>query len=60
METEERAGGPMTRPTWDSSHGVVGRAHSSTITRPDTITDAMMCYQTGVWHGCPLRGSISS
>jgi hypothetical protein len=24
------------------------------------IADAMLCLQTGAWHGCPLRGSTSS
>lgn len=28
--------------------------------KPDTITDAMLCLQTGAWHGCPLRGPTSS
>ena len=28
--------------------------------RPDTITDAMMCLQTGAQHGCPLKGPTSS
>ena len=27
---------------------------------PDIITDAMLCLQTGAWHGCPVRGSTSS
>ena len=27
---------------------------------PDTITDTMLCLQTGALHGCPLRGSTSS
>jgi hypothetical protein len=42
----------MMGPTWDSSHG--------RTPRPDTITDAMLCLQTGAWHGCSQRGPTSS
>ena len=37
----------LTGPTWAPSHG--------RTPRPDTITDAMMCLQTGAWHDCSLR-----
>jgi hypothetical protein len=40
----------MTGPTWNPSHGGA----------PNPDTDAMMCSQTGAWHGCPLRGPTSS
>ena len=41
----------MTGPTWDLSYGQAPN--------PDTITDAMLCLQTGAQHGCPLSGSTS-
>ena len=28
--------------------------------RPDPIPDAMKCFQTGTYYGCPLRGPISN
>jgi hypothetical protein len=40
-------------PPCDPSHGGGGTL------RPDS-TEAMMCLQTGAWHGCPLRGPTSS
>jgi hypothetical protein len=43
---------PVNSPTWDLSHGQAPN--------PDTITDAMLCLQTGASHICPLRYSTSS
>ena len=54
-ETGEKSRGPgewieicsrPTFPTWDPSH--------VQTPNPDTIADAKMCLQTGVWHGCHL------
>ena len=44
----------MTGPIWDPCHGGTPR--------PNTITDAMMCLQTGkrVWYDCPLRDPTNS
>jgi hypothetical protein len=42
----------MTGPTWDPSHG--------STNSPDIITDAVMCIETGAWHGCLLRGPTSN
>jgi hypothetical protein len=53
---ESRKGGPVIGPTWDQTHSGVVRG----APKPNTITDAIMCLQTGAWHGCPLRGPISS
>ena len=39
MERNCRNGSPVTSPTWDPSQGE--------ISRRDTITDAMVCLQTG-------------
>jgi hypothetical protein len=36
------------------------RSMSWVDTRLDAITDAMVCLQTGVQHGCPLRGPTSN
>jgi hypothetical protein len=49
-------GNPMTGPTWDLAHG--GQVWGAP--RPDTTTDAMLCLQTGAWHGSPLRDPSSS
>ena len=38
--------------TWDPSQG--------NAPRPDTITDSMVCLQTGAQHCCPMRGPTSS
>jgi hypothetical protein len=51
-EETEGKGGPVTSLTWDPSQGEASR--------PDTITDSMVCLQTGAYHGCPLRGPTSS
>lgn len=53
-ETKGKAVHPMTSPTCDPSHG--GALRPDTITDADTIADGVMCLQTGVWHGCPMRG----
>ena len=37
----------MTSPTWDPSQGEAPR--------PDTITDAMVCLQTGTYHDCSTK-----
>ena len=47
-------GGPMTNPTWDPFREGGGGAPIS-----DTVTDAMICLQTGDYHGCPQRGPPS-
>ena len=39
----------MTGPALDPSH--------VQAPIPDTINDILLCFQTGVWHGCPLRAS---
>jgi hypothetical protein len=43
----------MTSPTCDPSH-------REETPRPDTITDAMLCFETETLLGSPLRGSNSS
>jgi hypothetical protein len=47
-----RNGQPVTGSTWDPSYGWAAIL--------DTITDAMLCFQIGAYHGCPPRGSTSS
>ena len=47
-----RNDGPMTCPTWEPFHGWAPN--------PDTITDAMLCWQTGACLSCPLSGSTNS
>jgi hypothetical protein len=42
----------MTNPIEDPSN-----MHTS---NPGTITDVILDFQTGAWHGCPLRGSTST
>jgi hypothetical protein len=44
----------MTNPTWDPFREGGGGAPIS-----DTVTDAMICLQTGDYHGCPQRGPPS-
>jgi hypothetical protein len=45
-------GGPVTGPNWGPAQGEAPK--------PDTITDAMVCLQTGAQHDCTLRGPTSS
>ena len=40
-------GGLVTGPAWDPSQGEASRS--------DTITDAMVCLQTGAYHGFPQK-----
>jgi hypothetical protein len=42
----------VTGPKWDSAQGEVPR--------PDTITDAMVCSQTAVYHDCSQKCPTSS
>ena len=37
----------MTGPKWDPAQGEASR--------PDTITDAMVCSQKWAYHDCPLK-----
>jgi hypothetical protein len=52
MEKTLRKGGLVTDSTWDLAQ--------REAPRPDTITDAMVCLQTGAHHVCPLRVPTSS
>ena len=49
---DQEKDGPVTGPTWDPAQGV--------CLRPDTITGAIVCLQSGALHGYPLRGPSSS
>jgi hypothetical protein len=40
---------PSDQATFDPSHAC--------RPNPEPITDAILCLQTGAWHGCPLRVS---
>jgi hypothetical protein len=41
----------MTGPNWDPAQGEAQR--------PDTITDAKVCLQTGVYYDCPPKDPTS-
>jgi len=49
IEQRVRNGQPMVSADWDPPHGWAPI--------PDTINDALLCLQTGVYHGFPLRDS---
>jgi hypothetical protein len=44
--------GPITSPKLEPPHGK--------SPKPDTLSDAMMCFQVEDWQGCPQRVPISS
>ena len=44
-------GDPVTGPNWDPAQGEASR--------PDTITDAMVCSQKWAYHDCPLKDPTS-
>jgi hypothetical protein len=41
----------VTDPNWDLVQG--------DVPRPDTITDSMVCLQTGAYHDCPQKDPTS-
>lgn len=43
---------------WSNDRPNLGSMYEKTP-RSDTATDAMMCLQTGAWHGCPKRHTSS-
>jgi hypothetical protein len=47
MEKNLRIGGPVTGLNLDPAQG--------NAPRPNTITDAMVCLQTGDYYDCPLK-----